>query len=157
MRSLTPRIGRQNDRQPEAVPEFGRVSPEPARRSLWWLLATALAIAAVSVGAAHGFWYLPLIAGTLLGLVTNQRRLGAALTAGAVMVAGPVSWGLVLLWMSLRGASVGATARIVAAVSGLPPLAVVTVALTLLVALLQAAAGLWLGRAVARIIRRTQP
>lgn len=93
--------------------------PEPARRPLWWLLATAITIAAVSLGALRGFWYLPFAAGALLGAVTDRRRLGAALTGGAVMLAGPVSWGLAFLLMSLRGASAGATARILAAVSNL--------------------------------------
>jgi hypothetical protein len=53
-----------------------------------------------------------------------------------------------LLWQAFRGEPVGATARVIAALGGLPPHAAFGVVVTLVVACLQAAAGLWLGRAL---------
>ena len=58
---------------------------------------------------------------------------------------------LVVLWLvALRGLPVGATARAVGALSGLPPYAgvAVAVAVTLLLAALPVLAGAWLARAV---------
>ena len=65
------------------------------------------------------------------------------MTAGAV-----AGWALSLWIMALGGQPVGATARAVAGLAGLPPYAAVTVTVTLLLAALQALAGGWLGRAV---------
>ena len=53
----------------------------------------------------------------------------------------------------LRGWPVGATARVLAALAGLPPHAVIGVAATLLIAAILAAAGLWLGWALTGLIR----
>ncbi len=56
---------------------------------------------------------------------------------------------LVVLWLvALRGLPVGATARAVGALAGLPPYAGVAVAVTLLLAALPVLAGAWLARAV---------
>ena len=57
-------------------------------------------------------------------------------------------WGAPLLWQAVRGVPVGATGRVVAALAGLPPHAMIGVVFTLLIAALQAAVGLWLGRAI---------
>jgi hypothetical protein len=50
--------------------------------------------------------------------------------------------------LALRGLPVGATARAIAALAGLPPYAGVTIVVTLLLAGLQALAGAWLARAL---------
>jgi hypothetical protein len=71
----------------------------------------------------------------------------AVAVAVMVLLVGPLAWAAVLWRDAGRGAAVGATARTVAALAGLPPSAVVTVVATLLVALLQATVGGWLGRA----------
>ena len=59
-----------------------------------------------------------------------------------------VGWGAALWWPVRSGAPVGATARVVAALAGLPPYAAVGIAGTLLVGVLQALVGCWLARAV---------
>ena len=59
-----------------------------------------------------------------------------------------VGWGAPLLWPAIRGAPAGATARIIAALAGLPPHAAIGVVFTVLVPCLQAVVGLWLGRAI---------
>jgi hypothetical protein len=73
-------------------------------------------------------------------------RTRAALALAVVAVA--VGWGAALWWPALSGAPAGATARVIAALAGLPPHAAVGVAATLLAGILQALAALWLARAV---------
>lgn len=109
------------------------------------VVATALGVAMVAYGATLGAWYLPFVAGALAGAV-RIRWLGRV---AIVLLVGPVAWAVVLVWDAGQGATVGATARTVAALAGLPPSAVVVVIATLLVALLQSAAGGWLGHAIA--------
>jgi hypothetical protein len=61
-----------------------------------------------------------------------------------------LGWGGPLYWPAVvQGQSAGATARVIAALAGLPPYAFAGVLVTLLVAVLQAIVGLWLGRALA--------
>ena len=64
-----------------------------------------------------------------------------------------VGWGAALWWPALSGAPVGPTARVVAALAGLPPYSAVGVAAALLVGVLQALAGCWLARAVTYRLR----
>jgi hypothetical protein len=67
----------------------------------------------------------------------------------AVAAMAVLGWTIPLVWQSLRGEPVGATARVVAALAGLPPHAAIAIAAMLLVALIEAVTGLWLGRAFA--------
>jgi hypothetical protein len=61
-----------------------------------------------------------------------------------------VGWGAALAWLALRDRLPEVTvARTIAALAGLPASAAVAIAVTLVVAVLQAVAGLWLGRALA--------
>ena len=102
----------------------------------------------VALGSAAGLWYLPFAAGLLLGAATRLGRPGFVISAAGVLLLGPLPWGAVLTVLTFRGAAIGATARIAAAIAGLPPSAMLIIVLTLLLALLQTATGLWLGRAV---------
>ena len=52
-----------------------------------------------------------------------------------------------------RGAPAGATARVIAALVGLPPHAAVGVAATLLIGVLQAVVAVWLARALTYSLR----
>jgi hypothetical protein len=124
-----------------------RVRQSAGRGLAWWLPPMVFAAALVALGSAIGLWYLPFAAGVLLGVATRLARFGRAVSVTGLLLLGPVGWGAALAAMSWHGAAIGATARIAAAIAGLPPLAALTVALTLLIALVQAAAGLWLGRA----------
>jgi len=145
------RLGELGGRAPRRPP-----SPRPPRQAsfrrrrgpgaLRWLLAAAAATACVAAGAAAGLWFLPFVAGLAAGIASRYAGLRASLAAaGVAAVAG---WAIPLWWLALRGAPVGATARTVAALAGLPPYAGAAVAATLLAAALQAAAGLWLARAL---------
>jgi hypothetical protein len=104
-----------------------------------------VAAAAIAAASAAGAWFAPFLAGLAGGLAVRRLRRRAALLTGLAVVLG---WIAPLAWETLQGAPVGAVARTVAALAGLPPYAAVTMAAMLLTALAQAAAGTWLGRAV---------
>jgi hypothetical protein len=123
-------------------PSFG------ARRSRADLARWPSSCAAVAVllglAAWLGIWWLPFVAGLAAGL-TPWRARSALCWAALAVIAG---WGVALWIPALTGAPAGVTAREVAALAGLPPYAFVAVAATLLVGVLQAAAALWLTRAI---------
>jgi hypothetical protein len=142
---------------------FGALRPpdRPARRSaalreplfgprrtvgsvLAWLAVCAAVAALLGLGAAYGLWFLPFVAGIAAG--AGPWRARPAL--GLVVLAVAVGWGAALWWPSLSGAPVGATARVVAALAGVPPYSAVGVVGTLLVGVLQALVAFWLARAV---------
>jgi len=123
-------------------PTFG-----PRRSPVWilvWLVACAATAALLGLGAAFGLWFLPFVAGIAAG--AGPWRVRPAL--GLVALAVAVGWGAALWRPALSGAPMGATARTVAALAGLPPHAWVGVAGTLLVGLGQAVVAFWLARAV---------
>jgi hypothetical protein len=109
--------------------------------------ALVLALAACSLGAYLGAWWVPFPVGVAVGLPVVAARLGRggvlAATAGAVL-----GWALPLWTMALSSLPAGATARTIAALAGLPAQAGVAVAVTLLLAALQVLVGAWLARAV---------
>jgi hypothetical protein len=113
----------------------------------WGLLL--LAGAAVIAGAAlAGWWFMPFAGGLAAGLANRMagRRTHVALSAAAAMaVAG---WAAPLAWHARAGLPYGPAARVVASIGRLPGSAFAVVAATLLVAVAQAVAGYWLGRAV---------
>jgi hypothetical protein len=116
---------------------------------IWWLAACALAAALLGLGAVYGLWFLPFVAGVVAG--AGPWRLRPALCL--VVVAVVLGWGAALGWPATSGAPVGATARTVAALAGLPPYAAVGVAGTLLVGVLQAIVALWFARAATYRLR----
>jgi hypothetical protein len=95
-------------------------------------------------GAYLGLWFVPFVLGVATGVFAPRSR-GAVLNVTAGAVAG---WAIALWIMALNSLPVGATARSIAALAGLPPYAAVAVTVTLLLAALQALAGSWLARAV---------
>lgn len=137
-------------------PPRGRGPRQPSfgpRRSrgplLAWLAACAVTAVILGFGAALGLWFLPFVAGLAAGAWPWRTRAALAL----VVLAVAVGWGAALWWPALSGAPAGATARVLAALAGLPPHAAVAVAATLLIGLLQALAALWLARAVTYRLR----
>jgi hypothetical protein len=111
------------------------------------LAVLVIALAACSLGAYLGAWWVPFPVGVAAGLpaVRSRAGRGAVLTATAGALLG---WALPLWTMALSSLPVGATARAIAALAGLPPYAAVAVTVTLLLAALQVLAGAWLARAV---------
>jgi hypothetical protein len=124
----------------------------PRRRGpiLLWLLACLAGVAIVAAGALAGWWFLPFVAGLGTGLAAHFGRLRLRATLPAAVAVAVVGWGAALAWLALRdGLPEVSVARTIAALAGLPASAAVAIAVTLVVAALQAAAGLWLGRALA--------
>ncbi|HEY2306432.1 MAG TPA: hypothetical protein VGI05_11185 [Streptosporangiaceae bacterium] len=147
---------------------LGRMSAPPAPRTPWpaahyptwalrrrgpvflWLLACLAGALIVAVGALAGWWFLPFLAGLGTGLAAHYGRLRLRTTLPAAVAVAVVGWGAALAWLALRdGLPEVTVARTIAALAGLPASAAVALAVTLVVAALQAAAGLWLGRALA--------
>jgi len=102
----------------------------------------------IAVTAEFGLWFVPFVAGLVTELAAPRAGWRLRHTVPAVLVMAAAGWGAPLLWQSVRGAPAGATARVVAALAGLPPHAMIGVVFTLLIAALQAGVGLWLGHAV---------
>ncbi len=114
-----------------------------------WLVAAVAATVAIAAAAAAGLWFMPFVLGVVTGVVMRWGGWRLRVTGPATVAMAAAGWGLALLAAALRGVPVGATARVIAAMSGLPALAVVTVAIALAVSGVLGLAGLWLGRAVA--------
>ena len=123
--------------------------PERSRgRLVRWAGAVVAGVVVIAVAAEFGLWFAPFVVGVVIGIAAPRAgwRLRYALPAVLVMAA--VGWGIPPLWEVARGQPAGATARVIAALAGLPPHAAVGIVVTLLVAVLQAVVGLWLGRAI---------
>jgi hypothetical protein len=124
----------------------------PGRRGpvLLWLLAGLAAAAVLAVGALAGLWFLPFLAGLGVGVAARYGRLRLRSSVPAVVIVAVVGWGAALAWLMLRdGLPERSVARTIAALGGLPAHATTGIAVTLLVAAVQAVVGLWLGRALA--------
>jgi hypothetical protein len=135
---------------PVRLPPAHHPSFVPRRRGAagLWLLAWLAGAAIVAAAAVFGWWFVPFLAGVGAGLASRYARAGllVALLAGGTAAA--AGWGAALWWQVLHGLPEGATARVIAALAGLPTYAAVAVAVTLCVAIVQAAAGVWLARAL---------
>jgi hypothetical protein len=147
---------------------LGRMGAPPAPRTPWpavhyptwtprrrgpgflWLLACAAGAVIVAAGALAGWWFLPFLAGLGTGLAAHYGRFRLRATLPAAVAVAVAGWGAALAWLALRdGLPEVTVARSIATLAGLPASAAVAIAVTLVVAALQAAAGLWLGRALA--------
>jgi hypothetical protein len=113
-----------------------------------WLLAWLGGTAAVWGGAIAGLWYAPFVVGLAAGLANRFGGWRARVTIPAVALMAAAGWAAELAWMELHGESAKATAHVIAALLGLPAHAAVGIAVTLLIAVVQALVGLWLGRAL---------
>jgi hypothetical protein len=118
------------------------------------LAVLAAAAAATALGAWLGAWWVPFLVGLAAGALGRTRAwtpARARAPRGGVLpaVAGAILGSAMPIWaLALDGQPVGATARVIAALAGLPPYAGVTVTVVLLLAALQVLAGAWLARAV---------
>jgi hypothetical protein len=113
-----------------------------------WLLGLVLGIAIIAGGAALGWWFMPFVAGLAGGLANRIAGWRTRIAVPAVVVMAVAGWGIPLLWQVLHGQPYWAVAREIAAIGGLPGSAAVGMAATLLVAVVQAVVGYWLGRAL---------
>ncbi len=135
-------------------PEPFRMSFAPPRyrgQPAAWLLLFSAGAAAIAAGTFLRVWYLPFIACLVAGIATGAGRFWLRGTVVAVLAMLVVGWGIPLAWPALHGEPVVGTARVLAALAGVPGGAAAGFGLTLLTGLVQALAGLWLGRALARL------
>jgi hypothetical protein len=102
----------------------------------------------IAWGAMDGIWFIPLIIGVVAGVGARFGQWPLRVMAPAVVLICAAGWGAALIVPAVRGLPVGATARTIAGVAGLPALVTVGVGITLAVSVLQGLAGLWLGRAL---------
>ena len=129
-------------------PHYPSFAPGRRGPAAGWALACLAGVVVIAGGAAFGWWFVPFGVGVAAGIAARYGRLRLRVTALAVTLMAVAGWGIPLCWPAWRGAPAGATARVVAALAGLPPHAPVAAAVTLLVAVIQALLGLWLGRAL---------
>ncbi len=127
-------------------PRFGR--PDHRWPASTWLLGLLGGVLLVVAGALAGWWFMPFAAGVLAGLANRIGRWPIRVALPAVAIVAALGWGVPLMWSVLRGQPSAATARVIAALLGLPANPAVGIALTLIVAVLQAVVGYWLGRAL---------
>jgi hypothetical protein len=114
------------------------------------VLACLAGVVIVAAGALAGWWFLPFLAGLAAGLAARYGRLRLRATLPAAVAVAVAGWGAALAWLAVRdGLPEVAVARTIAALAGLPASAAAAIGATLLVAAIQAAAGVWLGRALA--------
>jgi hypothetical protein len=114
----------------------------------WWAVMVVAGAAVIAVTAHAGLWFMPFVVGVAAGVAWSRAGWRGYWAVASVLVMAAAGWGAPLVWQAAAGEPVGATARVIAALGGLPPDAFVGVVLTLLVAGLQAAVGLWLGSVV---------
>ncbi len=128
-------------------PRFTRRRPHRWATSTWLLGLVAGAVV-IAAATAMAWWFVPFVAGVGAGLVNRLGGWPWRFAVPAVAVMGAVGWGLPLWLGALRGEPYGAAARVIAALTGLPGYAAVSIVLTLLIAVVQAVTGYWLGRAL---------
>jgi hypothetical protein len=131
-------------------PSFG--SRQSRAGLIRWLGSCAAAAALLGLGAWLGLWWLPFVAGVAAALTPRRARD----VLGWVVLAVAAGWGVTLWVPAWSGAPAGATARVVAALAGLPPFAAVGVVGTLLAGVLQGIVAVWATRAL-RPRSRTLP
>ena len=137
-------------RRQAAGPRYPTWTPGRRGPVVLWALACLACAAVIALGALAGLWFLPFLAGLGAGLVARYARLRLRVTLPAVVLVAAAGWGGALAWLALRDElPEQSVARTIAALGGLPAHAAAGIAVTLLVAAIQAAAGLWLGRALA--------
>lgn len=128
-------------------PSFAR--PQHAGPASAWILAGVVGMAVIAVAAAFGVWFMPFVVGVVTGVAMRWGGWRLRVTVPAMVLVAALGWGIALWVTTLRGHPVGATARTIAALAGLPAFAAAAIGLTLAVSVVQALAGLWLGRAIA--------
>lgn len=128
-------------------PRFGR-RPDHRWPVSAWLLGLLGGLLVIVAGAVVGWWFVPFVVGVLAGLANRIGGWPARFAVPAVALMAAAGWAAPLWWSVLRGEPYGAVARVIAALLGLPGFAAVGMVVTVLVAVSQALAGYWLGRAI---------
>lgn len=127
-------------------PSFSR--PTHAGPRWAWIAAGVVSAGLIGATALAGLWFIPLVFGVVAGIAARWGQWRARVMVPAVVMISAAGWAAALVDRAAAGLPIGATARTIAAIGGLPAFAVVGVAVTLGVAVLLGLVGLWLGRAL---------
>jgi hypothetical protein len=160
-RSEFGRLGKPGSYRLGALALQGVAKPAPPRQlrpsftrathagSVWaWIAAGLVSAGLIGLAALAGLWFVPLIIGVAGGIGARWGQWRLRVMVPAVVIICAAGWGAALVERAMAGLPVGATARVIAAIAGLPAFAVVGVAVTLGIAVLLGLVGLWLGRAL---------
>ena len=160
-RSEFGRLGKRGSYRLGALALQGLIRPSPPRPfrpsfsrtthagPTWaWIVAGLAGAGLIGLGATAGLWFVPMIVGVIGGMAARWGQWRLRVMVPAVVMISVAGWGAALADQAERGLPVGATARVIAAIGGLPAVAAAGVAVTLGVAVLLGLAGLWLGRAL---------
>jgi hypothetical protein len=112
-----------------------------------WLLGLLAGVLLIVGSAVLGWWFMPFAAGVLAGLANRIGRWRARVALPAVAIVAALGWAVPMVWSVLNNQPYAAVARVIAALLGLPANPAVGIAVTLIVAVVQAVIGYWLGRA----------
>jgi hypothetical protein len=113
-----------------------------------WVLGLLSGSVLIAGAAAAGWWFAPFAIGLLAGVANHIGGWSVRVAVPAVILMAAVGWGEPMVWAELHGQHYGALARVITAILGLPVSAIVGLGLTAAVAIAQALAGYWLGRAL---------
>ena len=127
-------------------PRFAR--PDHRWPASTWVAGLLGGVLLIIAGALAGWWFMPFAAGVLAGLANRIGRWPIRVAVPAVAIVAVLGWAVPLAWSVLRGLPYAGTARVIAALLGLPANPAVGIGLTLIVAVAQAVVGYWLGRAL---------
>jgi hypothetical protein len=129
-------------------PNYPSFAPRHRGPGVLWLLGALAAAGVVAVAALAGWWFLPFLVGLAVGLADRWARWRWRVTLPSVAVITGAGWAGALGWLVARGLPEWAVAHEIAALAGLPVHASIVIAVTVLVAMIEGLAGLWLGRAL---------
>lgn len=140
-----PGLARSAPRRPFR-PSFSR--PTHAGPTSAWIAAGVVSAGLIGATALAGLWFIPLVFGVIAGIAARWGQWRLRVMAPAVVLISAAGWAAALIDRAAAGLPIGATARTIAALGGLPAFAAVGIAVTLGVAVLLGLTGLWLGRAL---------
>lgn len=127
-------------------PSFSR--PTHAGPMSAWLAAGVVGAGLIGATALAGLWFFPMIIGVIGGIAARWGQWRLRVMVPAIVLISAAGWAAALIDQAAAGLPIGATARTIAAIGGLPAFAAMGVAVTLGVAVLLGLVGLWLGRAL---------
>ena len=108
--------------------------------------ATAAGAALIALSTAIHLWPMPFLVALALAILAIRRRARIAVLCATTAAA--VGWSLPLIWRGIAGEPVLGTARVTAGLAGLPAIGWLAIVLTILLAVLQALAAVWVTRTV---------
>jgi hypothetical protein len=141
--------------QPATV--LASTPPQPIRQAAppWVRTAYAGALGGgilIAAAAALHVWFAPFVVGVAIGALAGMSRVRARAAVLPTVVAAVGGWMIPLLWRAIEGQPVVATARVVAALAGLPPTGWLVIGVCLIIAAVQGLLGVWWARSLTGLL-----